>query len=62
MPDCLQSLRARMVELNISTQPLGDFDTLSERLHAEVAAAKGQTPLPPVVSARSRKSGRPAFS
>jgi len=55
MPDVLQSLRLQMKQLNLSTEPLGDFDTLSERLHGEVAATNAQTPLPSLVSAWSRK-------
>lgn len=35
-----------------SLEPLGDFDTLSERLHAEVKAFKTATPLPDSVWAR----------
>jgi len=56
MPDCLHSLRARMAELNISTEPLGDFETLSERLQTEVKAFKATTPLPDLVSAWSRSA------
>jgi len=59
MPDCLHSLRPRMAELNISAEPLGDFETLSERLQAEVKAIKTTTPLPDLVSAWSRNLGIP---
>ena len=55
MPDVLQSLRLQMKQLNLFIEPLGDFDTLSERLHGEVAATNAQTPLPSLVSAWSRK-------
>ncbi len=55
MPDVLQSLRPQMQQLNLSTEPLGDFDTLSQRLEAEVAATNSRTPLPGLVSAWSRK-------
>jgi SAM-dependent methyltransferase len=55
MPDCLQSLRPRMVELDLPIQPLGDFETLSKRLGDEVSAFKTTTPLPAIVSAWSRK-------
>ena len=55
MPDVLQSLRPQMRQLNLATEPLGDFDTLSQRLEAEVVAASTPTPLPGIVSAWSRK-------
>ncbi len=55
MPDCLHSLRPQMTQFNLSLESLGDFDTLSERLHAEVKALKTTTPLPALVSAWSRK-------
>ena len=54
MPDVLQSIRVQMKQLNLDVERLGDFETLSQRLHAEVEAAHGQTPLPFVVSAWSR--------
>jgi ubiquinone/menaquinone biosynthesis C-methylase UbiE len=60
LPDCLHSLRSRMAQLNISVQALGDFETLSERLQAEVKAFKTTTPLPDIVSAWSRKPWGPA--
>ena len=55
MPDVLQSLRPQMEQLNLATETLGDFDTLSQRLQAEVAVAGKGTPLPGLVSAWSRK-------
>jgi len=55
MPDVLQSIRPQMKRFNLSIEPLGEFETLSQRLQAEVAAAKGQTPLPHLVSVWSRK-------
>lgn len=55
MPDVLQSLHPRMKQLNLNVEPLGDFHTLSHRLHAEIAAANAQTPLPSLVSAWCRK-------
>jgi SAM-dependent methyltransferase len=55
MPDCLHSLRPQMMQLHLSLEPLDDFDTLAERLEAEVKAAKTTTPLPGIVSAWSRK-------
>ena len=55
MTDVLQSLRPQMKQLNLSIEHLGDFDTLSERLRAEVATSNMETPLPALVSAWSRK-------
>jgi SAM-dependent methyltransferase len=55
LPDCLHSVRPQMIQLNLSLEPLGDFDTLSDRLHAEVKAFNTTTPLPDLVSAWSRK-------
>ena len=55
MPDCLHSVRPQMMQLNLSLEPLGDFETLSERLHAEVKAFNTTTPLPDLVSAWARK-------
>ncbi len=60
LPDCLHSLRPQMAQLNLSLEPLGDFETLSERLKAEVKAFKTTTPLPDLVSAWSRKPAIPA--
>jgi ubiquinone/menaquinone biosynthesis C-methylase UbiE len=55
MPDCLHSIRPQMMQLNLSLAPLGDFETLSERLQAEVQASNTTTPLPDLVSAWARK-------
>lgn len=55
MPDVLQSLHVQMRQLNFDVGPLGDFDTLSQTLRAEIATAKAQTPLPSLVSAWSLK-------
>ena len=55
MPDCLHSLHPQMTQLNLSLEPLGDFETLSARLHAEVKAFNATTPLPDLASAWSRK-------
>jgi hypothetical protein len=55
MPDCLHSLRPQMTQLNLSLEPLGDFENLSERLHAEAKAFNAATPLPDLASAWSRK-------
>jgi ubiquinone/menaquinone biosynthesis C-methylase UbiE len=55
LPDCLHSLRRQMAQLNLSLEPLGDFETLSERLQIEVKAFKATTALPDLVSAWSCK-------
>lgn len=36
LPDCLHSVRPRMEQLNISLDRLGDFETLADRLQAEI--------------------------
>lgn len=56
MPDVLLSLRPQSQQFNLPSESLGDFNTLSERLRAEVAAAHVDTPLPALVSAWSRRS------
>jgi SAM-dependent methyltransferase len=55
MPDCFHSLRPQMAQLHLSVEPLGDFETLLERLQAEVKASQVPTPLPDLVSAWSHK-------
>ena len=59
LPDCLHSLHPKMAQLNLSLKPLGDFETLSERLQTEVKAFKTTAPLPDLVSAWSRKPPSP---
>jgi hypothetical protein len=44
-----------MRQFNLPLAPLGDFNTLSERLRAEVAASNSATPLPALVSAWALK-------
>jgi SAM-dependent methyltransferase len=56
MPDCLHSLRPEMAKFGLDASVLGDFETLSARLHAEVKAHNAATPLPDLISAWSRKS------
>jgi hypothetical protein len=58
LPECLHSLRPQMAQLGLSLEPLGDFETFSERLQTEVTAFKPTTPLPDLVSAWSRKPVR----
>ena len=55
MPAVLYSIRSRMRELGLPIETLGDFDSLIERLGAEVAAASAPTPLPSLASAWCRK-------
>ena len=55
LPDCLHSLRPKMIELRLPFEVLGDFETLHERLNDEVLAMKARTPLPSIVSAWSQK-------
>src|SRR5713226_4945432 len=58
LPDCLDSLRPQIAQLNLSFESLGDFETLSERLQTEVTGSKTTTPLPDLISAWSRKPVR----
>ena len=55
MYDVMCSLRPQIQRLNLSLEKLGDFDTLLERLQAEVAASNGVTSWMAVVGARARK-------
>jgi len=50
----LRSLLPQMRQFNLSVEPLGDFNTLSDRLRAEVVASNSATPLPALVSTWSR--------
>jgi ubiquinone/menaquinone biosynthesis C-methylase UbiE len=51
MHDVICSLRPQIQELNLSLEKLGDFDTLLERLQAEVAASNGVASWMAVVGA-----------
>jgi ubiquinone/menaquinone biosynthesis C-methylase UbiE len=53
--DVLCSLRPQIEQLNLSLDRLGDWDTLPERLHTEVAASKTVVAYVAVVGAWSRK-------
>ena len=55
MVDVLRSLRPQFLQFNLPFESLGDFDTLSERLKAELVASNAVAPLPALVSAWSRK-------
>lgn len=51
--DLLCSLRPQLQQQNLSLEPLGDFATLPERLHAEVTASKTVVPFVALVGAWS---------
>ena len=53
--DLLCSLRPQIQQLNLSLDGLDDFDTLLERLQAEVAASKTVVPFVALVGAWSRR-------
>ena len=53
--DLLCSLRPQVERLNFSLNTLGDFDTLPERLQAEVAASKTAVPFVALVGAWSHR-------
>jgi ubiquinone/menaquinone biosynthesis C-methylase UbiE len=53
--DLLCSLRPQIERLNFSLNTLGDFDTLPERLQAEVAASKTAVPFVALVGAWSHR-------
>jgi ubiquinone/menaquinone biosynthesis C-methylase UbiE len=53
--DLLCSLRPQIQQLNLSSEPLGDFDTLLERLQGEVAASKTVVPFVALVGAWSHR-------
>lgn len=54
MPDIFNSLRPQIKQFNLATERLGEMNTLTQRLYAEISAAKAKTPLPSLVSAWSR--------
>jgi protein-L-isoaspartate O-methyltransferase len=61
MHDVICSLRPQIQQLNLSLKNLGDFDTLLERLQAEVAASNGVASWMAVVGAWCRKPTDEAF-
>ncbi len=56
MYDVICSLRPQIQHLNLSLEKLSDFDTLLERLQAEVAASNGVASWMAVVGAWARKA------
>jgi ubiquinone/menaquinone biosynthesis C-methylase UbiE len=55
MYDVMCSLRPQIQRLNLSLEKLGDFDTLLERLQAEVASSNGVTSWMAVLGAWAHK-------
>ena len=55
MYDVICSLRPQIRQRNLSLEKLGDFDTLLERLQAEVAASNGVASWMAIVGAWARK-------
>jgi ubiquinone/menaquinone biosynthesis C-methylase UbiE len=53
--DLFCSLRPQALQYKLSTESLGNLDTLSQRLEAEVAASKIPAPMVALVGAWSRK-------
>jgi len=53
--DLLSSLQPQVERFHLSLEALGDFDTLAERLQAEVAASKTVVPFVALVGAWSRR-------
>ena len=53
--DLLSSLRPQVERFHLSLETLGDFDTLPERLQAEVGASKTVVPFVALVGAWSRR-------
>ena len=54
--DLLCSLQPQSQQHGVSLESLGDFDTLPQRLHSEVASAKAVVPFVALVGAWSRRS------
>ena len=54
--DLIRTLLPRIHEFNLSMKPLGDVDTLRDRLHQEIASANAVVPILPLVGAWSRLS------
>jgi SAM-dependent methyltransferase len=54
--DLLLAVRPRFEELGIASDVVGDFDTLAERLDAELAAARSYAPLVGLVGAWAKKA------
>jgi SAM-dependent methyltransferase len=57
--DLLRSLQPQVQKQNLSLEPLGDFDTLAERVQAEVTASKTAVPFVALVGAWAHKPSSP---
>jgi ubiquinone/menaquinone biosynthesis C-methylase UbiE len=55
LPELIATLRARFRDLDLDTGPVGDFDTLYERLEMELDHARSYAPLAGLVGAWARK-------
>jgi SAM-dependent methyltransferase len=56
LPDLLETMRPRWSQLGISTQLIGDPNTLGQRLHEEIQRENSFTPLVGLVGAWARKA------
>ena len=56
--ELLVTVRPRFEELQIASDALGDFNTLAERLEAELGAARSYSPLVGLVGAWATKPRR----
>jgi ubiquinone/menaquinone biosynthesis C-methylase UbiE len=54
--DLIRTLLPKIQEFNLSMEPLGDVDTLRDRLRQEIASANAVVPVLPLVGAWSRLS------
>jgi SAM-dependent methyltransferase len=55
--DLIRTLLPKIQEFNLPLKPLGNVETLRERLHQEIASANAVVPVLPLVGAWSRLSG-----
>jgi hypothetical protein len=55
MPDVLQTLLPQMLALDLRLDPLGDLNTLYERLIREAESKNVPSPLPAILGAWARK-------
>jgi ubiquinone/menaquinone biosynthesis C-methylase UbiE len=60
LADLLASIRPQIQQSDLRVEEVGDFETLAERLHAEVAASGRVAPGIAVIGARSRLAKEPA--
>jgi len=55
VPDVLGSLLPQIQQFNLPLEPLGDLNTLPERIHAEIASSNSVVTWMALVGAWSRK-------